>query len=131
MKSQFNFYVRAVGDSGPYNAHHTPRNKPAWAGRQNEFVATVVIKLEFVENTREPYYRVGVCVKNQKDGLPFIKKEGRQMALDRANNSAPVSTMDDVWHLILSGLSQQKNQKNNQKQGHETSKKGPRHDRER
>jgi len=104
MKDTFNFYVRAVGESGPYN-------KPAWAGRQSEFVATIVIKLAHVTETGNPYYRVGVCVKNHKDKLPFIKKEGRQIAFDRATNCPPVFNLNDVWHLVVTGLSQQKNRK--------------------
>jgi hypothetical protein len=83
-------------------------NVPFSAGHQSNRVATIAILRGFVLSNGLPYYRVGVAVKNPKDGLPFIKKEGRAIAIARARESEPVFTIheagDKAVKLLLGGV---------------------------
>lgn len=57
---------------------------PKGHGRQSGHVGTVVVKLGLMADKR-PYFRYGVAMKNQRDKLPFNKKDGRDLAIERAD----------------------------------------------
>lgn len=72
-------------------------------GRQSTHVATVVILIEKMA-TDAKRYRVGVTVKHPKDKLPFIKKEGRRLATERAQNAIPVFSIGDATIEAWNGV---------------------------
>ena len=88
MKNHFIFYIDA--------------QKPV-VGCQSNHVATIVVLRDALHDGRY-YYRVGVAAKHQKDGLPFIKREGRRIATEKAIISEPLFSIADVLATITAKL---------------------------
>lgn len=85
MKTYFTFYIRA--------------NRPQ-KGHQTNNIGVVSVKLDFMQPSNQPIFRVGVTVKNPRDGEPFVNKAGRAIAEGRADSCLPVFSLVDLRSLV-------------------------------